>query len=74
MENLLRWRDFESIMDKFLNDFEILGQKMKARLAGDMGESLAPWSIIRREGDDHLMPMTFEGMSKRLLSSRRCGP
>jgi len=29
--------DFESMMDEFLNDYEILGRKMKARLAGDTG-------------------------------------
>ena len=29
--------DFESMMDEFLDDYEILGRKMKARLAGDTG-------------------------------------
>ena len=29
--------DFESMMDEFLNDYEILGRKMKERLAGDTG-------------------------------------
>ncbi|KAJ7361249.1 Low temperature viability protein-domain-containing protein [Mycena albidolilacea] len=29
--------DFESMMDEFLNDYEILGRKMKPKLAGDSG-------------------------------------
>ncbi|KAF9469714.1 LTV-domain-containing protein [Collybia nuda] len=29
--------DFESMMDEFLNDYEILGRKLKPRLAGDTG-------------------------------------
>jgi len=29
--------DFESMMDEFLTDYEILGRKMKLKLAGDSG-------------------------------------
>jgi protein LTV1 len=29
--------DFESMMDEFLNDYEILGRKLKPKLEGDSG-------------------------------------
>ncbi|KAG5636973.1 hypothetical protein H0H81_006218 [Sphagnurus paluster] len=43
--------DFESMMDEFLNDYEILGRKMKLKLAGDTGAEKLD-TIRRAMGQD----------------------
>src|ERR1700761_3267025 len=65
--------DFESMMDEFLNDYEILGRKMKPKLDGDSGADKL--NTLRRamgqdervrvaadeeEVDDILMPLDVE--------------
>ncbi|KAJ7611017.1 Low temperature viability protein-domain-containing protein [Roridomyces roridus] len=72
--------DFESMMDEFLNDYEILGRKMKQKLEGDSGA--AKLDTLRRamgqdervrlenegedeEGDDMLMPLDIDDRQDR---------
>lgn len=43
--------DFESMMDEFLNDYEILGRKLKLKLAGDTGAEKLD-TIRRAMGQD----------------------
>lgn len=43
--------DFESMMDEFLNDYEILGRKLKPKLAGDTGAEKLD-TIRRAMGQD----------------------
>ncbi|KAG5645342.1 hypothetical protein DXG03_006404 [Asterophora parasitica] len=43
--------DFESMMDEFLNDYEILGRKMKLKLAGETGAEKLE-TIRRAMGQD----------------------
>ncbi|KAF5384949.1 hypothetical protein D9615_001147 [Tricholomella constricta] len=43
--------DFESMMDEFLNDYEILGRKMKLKLAGETGAEKLD-TIRRAMGQD----------------------
>ncbi|KAG6851363.1 hypothetical protein H0H93_005761 [Arthromyces matolae] len=44
--------DFESMMNEFLNDYEILGRKMKPKLAGDTGAEKLD-TIRRALGQDY---------------------
>ncbi|KAJ7146221.1 Low temperature viability protein-domain-containing protein [Mycena epipterygia] len=72
--------DFESMMDEFLNDYEILGRKMKPKLEGDSGT--AKLDTLRRamgqdervrverdgehdEEDDILMPFDIDDRKDR---------
>ncbi|KAG6874422.1 hypothetical protein C0995_015158 [Termitomyces sp. Mi166 len=71
--------DFESMMDEFLNDYEILGRKMKPKLDGDTGTEKL--DTIRRalgqddrvrldkeesgEEDDILMPLNIDDKQDR---------
>ncbi|KAJ7086592.1 Low temperature viability protein-domain-containing protein [Mycena crocata] len=72
--------DFESMMDEFLNDYEILGRKMKPKLEGDSGA--AKLDTLRRamgqdervrierndeddEADDILMPFDIDDRKDR---------
>jgi len=73
--------DFESMMDEFLNDYEILGRKMKPKLEGDSGA--AKLDTLRRamgqdervrvardgeeddEDDDVLMPLDIDDRKDR---------
>ncbi|KAJ7269273.1 Low temperature viability protein-domain-containing protein [Mycena haematopus] len=71
--------DFESMMDEFLNDFEILGRKLKPKLEGDSGA--AKLETLRRamgqdervraaredddDDDDVLMPLDIDDRKDR---------
>ncbi|KAJ6520285.1 Low temperature viability protein-domain-containing protein [Mycena sanguinolenta] len=72
--------DFESMMDEFLNDYEILGRKLKPKLEGDSGA--AKLDTLRRamgqdervrtaregedeEDDDVLMPLDIDDRKDR---------
>jgi protein LTV1 len=71
--------DFGSMMDEFLNDYEILGRKMKPKLEGDSGA--AKLDTLRRamgqdervrverdgedEEDDILMPFDIDDRKDR---------
>ncbi|KAG6877320.1 hypothetical protein C0992_010267 [Termitomyces sp. T32_za158] len=51
--------DFESMMDEFLNDYEILGRKMKPKLDGDTGTEKLD-TIRRALGQDHRVRLSNE--------------
>ncbi|KAJ6623114.1 Low temperature viability protein-domain-containing protein [Mycena sp. CBHHK59/15] len=71
--------DFESMMDEFLNDYEILGRKMKPKLEGDSGaakldtlrRAMGQDERVRVEGDeeqhddDILMPLDIDDRKDR---------
>lgn len=71
--------DFESMMDEFLDDFELLGRKMRPKLAGETG--VEKLDTLRRamgqddrvrlnddddaRDDDILMPLDFDDKKDR---------
>ncbi|KAJ7070581.1 Low temperature viability protein-domain-containing protein [Mycena amicta] len=70
--------DFESMMDEFLNDYEILGRKMKPKLEGDSGaakldtlrRAMGQDERVRIEGGDDevvdiLMPLDIDDRNDR---------
>ncbi|KAK7063815.1 protein LTV1 [Favolaschia claudopus] len=52
--------DFESMMDEFLNDYEILGRKMKPKLEGDNGAAKLD-TLRRAMGQDERVRVAGEG-------------
>ncbi|KAF7302981.1 hypothetical protein MKEN_01261000 [Mycena kentingensis (nom. inval.)] len=70
--------DFDSMMDEFLNDYEILGRKMKPKLEGDSGadkldtlrRAMGQDERVRIEGEDEgvgdmLMPLDIDDRKDR---------
>ncbi|KAJ6486159.1 Low temperature viability protein-domain-containing protein [Mycena vitilis] len=53
-------QDFESMMDEFLNDFEILGRKMKPKLEGDSGAAKLD-TLRRAMGQDERVRVEQDG-------------
>ncbi|KAJ7508634.1 Low temperature viability protein-domain-containing protein [Mycena galericulata] len=52
--------DFESMMDEFLNDYEILGRKMKPKLEGDSGAEKLD-TLRRAMGQDERVRVERDG-------------
>lgn len=52
--------DFTSMMDEFLNDFEILGRKLKPKLEGDTGAEKLE-TLRRAMGQDERVCKTLVG-------------
>ncbi|KAJ7733571.1 Low temperature viability protein-domain-containing protein [Mycena maculata] len=52
--------DFESMMDEFLNDYEILGRKMKPKLEGDSGAAKLD-TLRRAMGQDDRVRIERDG-------------
>ncbi|KAJ7044933.1 Low temperature viability protein-domain-containing protein [Mycena alexandri] len=52
--------DFESMMDEFLNDYEILGRKMKPKLEGDSGAEKLD-TLRRAMGQDERVRIERDG-------------